>query len=106
MLVRGAATAVLVARDDRVEDRAVALGDFDQRVVLLDEARQAQVVEHLVDDVDDARVAGAREQAEVEGAVEVQERGRVAPAGGVDARVDDPAQVVGVRLVRARRRGG
>ena len=74
MLTRGVRDRVRVAGDDRVEDRPVALRHGDERVVLLGEPGEPQVVEHLVDDVDDPRVAGAGQQAEVERAVEVEER--------------------------------
>ena len=72
MLSGGAGGRFGVAVDERGEDRGVALGDLDQRARLV-EAREPQVIEHLVDDVDDAGVAGTGKQAEMEAAVEVQE---------------------------------
>ena len=96
MLTRRQAPRVLVAVDDGVEDRAVTLRHLDQRVVGLGEAREPEVVEHLVDDVDDPGVAGAGQQAEMERAVEVEEDARVASPRRRDAGVDDLAQMCGV----------
>ncbi|MDA0162316.1 hypothetical protein OM076_18740 [Solirubrobacter ginsenosidimutans] len=79
----------------------MAFGDGDQGVVMFGEASEAEVVEDLVDDVDDARVAGALEQPEVERAVEVEERARVPEARRRDALVDDGLQMRGVVRLEA-----
>ena len=83
-----------VPGDQGVEDRAVPRGHPLQRRVAAGAAGavEAQVVAQPVDELDEAPVAGVREQLQVEAAIEVKEGDKVVAARGVDAAVDERAQ--------------